>query len=299
MPVYQPLIGFFVPLRAGKFHSVLFIKSFDLSVTDHRQSRHGRQKQADSEVFIAFSELFGGGFFVGIVHEIDVPFKNVGIKLQRFPNQITVFRVFFFFEHIHESAVVNAVHSESPDKITFHHPERFRQQQCVGNFRRHSINHFPPKLLRHSFIEINRQHSVFGTRRNISALPGSREPQPLNVTLGKRHCRVKTDNRKIAGHMKNHLNDCFFCFRIQKINLRRIVPRQTGPVVSMVNVTVFIFVFIVAAKYNGTVFFAVILIFNLNRNVRITTQIGSVKVVLRIRILRQLKKPIRMDTDPS
>ena len=191
------------------------------------------------------------------------------------------------------------MHSESPDKITFHHPERFRQQQRIGNFRRHPVDHFPPKLLRHGFIEIDRQHSVLGARRNVAALTGSREPQPLNVPLGKRHRRVKTDNRKITRHMKNHLNDRFFCLRIQKINLRRIVPRQTGSVVSVVNVTVLVFVFIVAAEHNGAVFFAVIFIFDLNRNVRIAAQIGSVKVVLRIRILRQLKKPVRVNTDPS
>ena len=111
VPVYEVLVRSFVFIRLGEFHTVFFGKAFNLSVTEHRKSRHCNHKRTDAEVFVVLAELRNGSVFVRIVHKVYVAFENLRIKFNRVLYGITVFLVFLFFEHIHKRRVVNAVHS--------------------------------------------------------------------------------------------------------------------------------------------------------------------------------------------
>ena len=70
--VYQAFVGLFVAVGAGIFHSIFFFKAFDLSVSEHRKSRHCDHQGANAKVLVALSELGHRGFLVGIVHEVYV-----------------------------------------------------------------------------------------------------------------------------------------------------------------------------------------------------------------------------------
>ena len=65
-------IRLFFPVGATVLHAIFFTVTFNLAMAEHRQTGQGGQQGGDAEIFVAFAELFNGGRFVRIVHEIDV-----------------------------------------------------------------------------------------------------------------------------------------------------------------------------------------------------------------------------------
>ena len=128
---------------------------------------------ADAEILIALAKLIHRRALVGIVHEVDVALQDLRIKLQRILDQDAIFGVIFIAHHVHEGAVVHAMHAQRAHKIAFHQPERFGQQQRVRGFHRHAIDHLAPEFLRHERIEFGFGHGrvqrAMGSRRRCPA----------------------------------------------------------------------------------------------------------------------------------
>ncbi|MBA7659949.1 hypothetical protein ES703_67945 [subsurface metagenome] len=124
------------------------------------QSGHGSHHKADPEVFVALTELHNSGFFIRVVHKIYIALQNLRIKLQGIFYQAAVILILFILQHIHEGAVIDPVHSQGPDKIALHQPEGLGQEQGVRSFLGYTVNHFPPKLLRHQAVKLLPGHAV-------------------------------------------------------------------------------------------------------------------------------------------
>ena len=141
------LVWSFVAVSLGKFHTVLFFKSFNLAVAEHRKTRHCNHQCTYTKVFVILSELGNGSVFVRVVHEVYVALKNLRVKLNRILYGIAVFLVFLFLEHVHECTVVNSVHTQGSDEVSFHHPECFCQKKCIRNFTGYAVYNFTPEFV--------------------------------------------------------------------------------------------------------------------------------------------------------
>ena len=211
------VIHLFFPISTAIFHAVFFSESFKLSMTKHGQSGHGDHHSTDAKIFIIFAKLCHSSFFIGIVHEVHVTFQNFRVEFQCLFNDIAVFGVFFIFQHIHECAVVNAVHAQGTNKIAFHEPESFCEQQRIGNFFSDAVNNFTPEFFGNLCIKISFGFSAFRPGRDIAACPGFGKPQSLQMFFSQGHCRIKTDDRSTPCHVKNRLNGCFTNFRVEVV----------------------------------------------------------------------------------
>ena len=130
----------------AEFHPVFFAEAFDLSVTEHGQAGQGRQHRAHAEIFVAIAELLDGGFFIGVVHEVDVTLENLRVELQRVLDRHAILGVIFVAQHVHERGVVDAVHPQRADEVAFHQPEGFGEQQRIGDFRCDTVHDLAPEL---------------------------------------------------------------------------------------------------------------------------------------------------------
>jgi hypothetical protein len=98
-----------------------------------RQRRHQR---ADAEVLVALPKLVDRGALVGIVHEVDVALENLRIELDGVLDDEPIVRVLLVAQHVHEGAVVHAMHAERANEVAFEQPEGFGQQQRAGSLSR-------------------------------------------------------------------------------------------------------------------------------------------------------------------
>ena len=226
----------FVAVGFGEFHTVFFGKAFNLSVSEHRKSRHRNHQRTDAEVFVSLTELRNRRIFVGIVHKVYVAFEDLRVEFYRILNGITVLLILLFFEHIHEGGIVNAVHTECADKISFHHPERFGKQERVRHFARNAVNDFAPEFVWNACFEFLIGKCRFRAGIDVSAASRTWIPKAANRFFRKNHSGIKSNYRKIAGNVQNILHDSLSRLRIQKVNLRRIVPRHSRAVVSVIDV---------------------------------------------------------------
>jgi len=91
----QISVGSLIPVWAVVFHSIFLRVSFNLSVPEHGQARHGGHDGTNAKIFIALPELHGSSLFIGIVHKIDEPFEYLGVKFKRVLHHLPVFGIFF------------------------------------------------------------------------------------------------------------------------------------------------------------------------------------------------------------
>ncbi len=97
-------------------------------MTEHGQAGQGGKHSCNAEIFIAVPELFNRSFLIRVTHEIDIPFENLRVELQRILDRGAIFGIIFVAQHVHERGVVHAVHSQRADEIPFEQPERFGKQ---------------------------------------------------------------------------------------------------------------------------------------------------------------------------
>ena len=294
----EAFVGNFISICARIFHAVLFFEAFDLAVTEHRKSGHRNHECTHAEIFIALAELSDGGLFVGIVEEVDKALEHLRIEAQRIFYRIAVFLIFFFFEHIHERAVVDAVHTECADEVAFHHPKCFGKQQRVRNFGCDPVDDFPPKFVGNRTIEFFRRKSAFTPRRDITSVPRRGIPQPSDVFFCKHHRRIESDDRKIFRDVDDLPHHCFTCDRVQKIDLRRIVPRHAGTVVSVVDIAHVSGMVIDPLKDDGAVGFGIIMIFEVDADPPVARKILAVERVLREGAILPLDEEVGLFDDP-
>ena len=191
---YQPCIGRLVVIRTTIFHSIALAESFHLPVSEHRQTWQRSHQRAHAEVLVAFPKLVHRCALVGIIHEVHVALENLGIEFDGVLDYVSVVRVLLVAQHVHEGAVVYAMHPERAHEISFEEPKGFGQKQRAGSLRSTAIDHLAPEFVGDGGIELGLGEPVLGTRRDRPA--GSRGwiPQALIVLLGERHGRVKANH---------------------------------------------------------------------------------------------------------
>ena len=127
-------------------------------------------QRADAEVLVALAELIDRGALVGVVHEVDVALQDLRIELERVLHDLAILGVLLVAQHVHEGAVVDAVHPQRPDEVAFHQPERLGQQQRVRAPRR-PRGRRPRARTRLGIAASNcsLRHAVLGARRDGAA----------------------------------------------------------------------------------------------------------------------------------
>ena len=170
----QPRVGLLVEHRPPELHAVLLAEALDLPVAEHRQAGQGRQHRGDAEVLVALAELLDRGLLVGVAHEVDVALEDLRVELDGLLDRLPVARRVLVAEHVHERAVVDAVHAERPDEVALEQPEGLGQQERAGDLRGDPVDHLAPELDRHPRVELRLGQRVLGTRRDPAA--GARAP---------------------------------------------------------------------------------------------------------------------------
>ena len=232
----QPGVGPLVPGGATELHPVLLRESLDLAVPEHRQSGQGNKEGGHAEVLVALAELFDGGLLVRVGHEVHVALEDLGVEFKRVAHHQPVFGVALVAEHDHEGAVVDAVHAQGSDEVAFQQPEGLGQQERAGSLHGDSIDHLAPELIGHEGVELGLAHRMLGSRGDAAGAAGRRPPQPLDVLLGKHHCRVEADDRELAGHVEDGLDDGLADGGLEVVELGGVVPREARAVVAVIDI---------------------------------------------------------------
>ncbi len=206
-----------VPIRAAKLHAIFFRVSFDLPVPEHRQTRQCAQQNANAKILIPFAKLIHRRALIGVVHEIDKAFEDFRLEFQSVFDQFAVIGVFFVAQHVHKSAVVHTVHAQRTDKITFHQPERFSQQQRVWYLSGDAVNDLTPELDRERLFKLLLRKGMISAGGDGASGAGLRKPEALEMTFGQSHGSVKTDDRKTPGYIQDRLDHLFADFPVEVV----------------------------------------------------------------------------------
>ena len=202
-------------------------------MAEHRKSGECCKKGAASEVLVAVSELGYGGFLVGVVHEVDVALEDVRVIFQSGLDHVAVLLVVLILEHVHEGAVVDAVHAQGADEVAFHHPEGLCKKQGVGKFALDAVYDLAPEFVGDASVELLGAHAVRSSSGYVSARARLGIPKPLDVPLGQRHGGIETDYREVSGNGQNLLNDSLTRGWVEEIQLSSIVPGHCCAVVAV------------------------------------------------------------------
>ena len=294
VPVHKSLVRSLVAVCPRVLHSVLFLESLYLAVTEHGKTGHGNHQRADTEIFVSLTELSHSSLLVGIVHEVHESLQNLRVKLDCVLNRVSVLLVLFLLEHVHECGVVDAVHSESAGKISLHHPESLGKQKCVGHLLGTTVHHFPPELIGQCGLKLLGGKGVLASCRNVSTMTRLRVPQSPDMFFRKDHRCVKTDDREIRGHLHNLSDNGLPRRGIQKINLRGVIPGHSRSVVSVVDVGHVPGLIVHTLEANRTVALRVIVVLKIKGYASVLTQVLTVEAVLRERTVLRGDKIIGM-----
>ena len=295
----QRRVGIFLVARPAILHAVLFGVALDLAVAEHGQSGQRGHEGGDAEALVAGAELIDGGALVGIAHEVDIALHDVRIELEGVLDHRAVLGVFLVAHHVHEGAVVDAMHSEGADEVALHEPEGFGQQEGSGNLGGDAIDDFAPELLGHVPVEFSGGHGVLGARGDGSAAAGIGEPEALKVPLGESHGGVKADHRKQTRDVQDGLNDLLAHGGIQVVELGGIVPGKAGAIVAVIDVAGLATLAVAALEDHGGIGLLVVVAFDLDLDARVGRKVGTIEVVGGIRQVRARDEPVGMLDDPG
>ena len=149
---------------------------------------------------------------------------------------LAVLGVLLVAEHVHEGAVVDAVHAQRADEVPLHQPERLGEEQRVGRLGRHPVDDLAPELDGHGRVELPARQAVLGARGDGPARPRLREPQPLVVPLGQGHRGVEADDREVPGDVEDRLDHRLAHLGLEEVELGGVVPGHARAVVAVVDV---------------------------------------------------------------
>ncbi len=166
VPLDQPRVGLLVERRPPELHAVLLAEALDLAVAEHRQPGQRREDRRDAEVLVALAELLERGLLVRVAHEVDVALEDLRVEFDGLLDDLPVAGAVLVAEHVHERAVVDAVHPERPDEVALEQPERLGQQERAGDLGGDAIDDLAPELDRHPLVELALRDGVLGARRD-------------------------------------------------------------------------------------------------------------------------------------
>src|SRR4051794_6520023 len=234
----QPWVGFLGDHRPPELHPVLLAEPLHLAMTEHRQPGERREHRRDAEVLVTLAELLDGGLLVGIAHEVDVALEDLRIELDRLADDLPVALAVLVAEHVHERAVVDAMHTERPDEIALEQPERLGEEQGVWDLRGDPVDDLTPELDGHPAVELSFGHRMLSPGWDAATLAGLRPPQPLDVLLGEHHGGVEPDDREAPRDLDDRPDDLLADGWVEEVELCRVVPREARAVVAVVDVAV-------------------------------------------------------------
>ncbi len=282
MSLDEPVVRRLVVARPLILHSVFFGEALDLAVTEHRQAGQGRHQRRYAEALVALAELVNCRAFIRIAHEVHVTLHDVGIEFERVLDDRAVLGVLFVAHHVHERAVVDAMHAKRANEVSLHEPEGFGEQQCSGHFCGDPINHLAPEFVRHVLIELGLAHAVFRTRWNGSARTRAGKPESMEVALGERHCSIEPDDGKQPRHIQNGLDYLLAHRWIEVVELSSVIPGKAGAVVAVVDVARVAGMLVAAAKHHCRIGLLEVMVFNLDLDASVVRKIGPIEAVGRI-----------------
>jgi hypothetical protein len=76
---------------------------------------------------------------------------------------------------------------------------------------------------------------VFGPGGDPTPGPGLGPPEAPDVALGEDHRGVEADDREAPGDVEDGADDLLADSRVEEVELRRVVPREAGAVVAVVD----------------------------------------------------------------
>ncbi len=268
-------------------------------MADHRQAGEGRHHRGDPEVLVALAELLQRGLLVGVAHEVDVALEDLGVELDGVLDDPPVAGAVLVAEHVHERAVVDAMHAQRPDEVALEQPERLGEQERVGDLGRDPVDDLAPELERHPGVELRLRDGVFRARRDAAALPRFGPPQALDVLLGEDHRGVEPDDRESAGDREDRLDDLFADRRVQEVELRGVVPREARAVVAVIDVPLVAARTIESLEHDGRVAVVPVVVLEDDPDAGIRGEVRAAERVGRIRRLGQRQEPFRVLDHPA
>jgi hypothetical protein len=158
---YEALVGPLFHLGLFELHAVALGVAFDLSVSEHGEAGQGSEESGHAEVFVSGAELIDRGALVRVAHEADVALEDVGVELDGFFEVGAVLGVLFVAQHVHEGAVVDAMHAEGANEVAFEEPESFGEEKGAGDLGGYAVDDLAPELVRHQSVELFLGHRVF------------------------------------------------------------------------------------------------------------------------------------------
>ena len=174
VPLDERRIGLLVEPCAAELHAVLLGVALDLAVAEHRQPGERRHDRGDPEVLVALAELLERRLLVRVAHEVDVALEDLGVELEGLADELSVAGAVLVAEHVHERAVVDAVHAERPHEVALEHPEGLGQQERVRHLGRDPVDDLAPELVRHPPVELLLRDRVLRPRRDpVAGAPGA------------------------------------------------------------------------------------------------------------------------------
>ncbi len=190
------------------------------------------------------------------------------------------------------------MHSQGAHEVAFEQPEGLGQQQRARHFSRYAIHHLAPELVGHQSVELLLGHRVLRARWNRSSSAGKRKPQALNVAFGQHHRGVEADDGKQSRHVQDGLNHMLAHLGLRVVELRRVVPRERGAVVAVVDVAGLAVRVVAQAEGNSGVGLVVVAVVDLDLHPAVRGEIRPVEAVCRKRALPAMQKPVWMLNHP-
>ena len=184
-----------------------------------------------------FAELVDRRPLVRVAHEVDIALEDFGVEFQRVLHDPAVAGVLLVAEHVHERAVVDAVHAERPDEVALQQPERLGQQQRVRGLRP-PRGPRPPARTRWACAR-RRLSRVMA----CSARDGIAPPWPGSGNQSRwmwRRARVIAASKRMIGNWRATWRIVWMTASrttgFEVVQLRRVVPRHARAVVAVVDV---------------------------------------------------------------
>ena len=94
-----------------------------------------------------------------------------GIERDGLADDLLVLGVLLVAQHVHEGAVVDAVHAQRAHEVALHQPERLGQQERVGRLGGDAVDDLAPELDGHAALELVGGQGR-GATRGDAASPG-------------------------------------------------------------------------------------------------------------------------------
>ena len=297
----QPLVDVLVHRRPAELHAVLLGEALELPVPEHRQAGEGREERGHADVLVALAELLDRGLLVRVVHEVDVALEDLRVELQGLLEHAPVACVVLVAEHVHERAVVDAVHAQGPDEVALQHPEGLGEEQRVRDLSRDPVHDLAPELLGHGRVEGGLGHRAeFGARRDpAAALAGAREPEPADVPLRQHHRRVEADDGEAPGDCEDRLDHLFPDRRLAEIQLGGVVPGEARAVVAVVDIAPLARPPVAPLEADRGVGVVPVVILEADLHAVVLGEVLAAERVRGIGRLRRREEPLRVLDDPA